>query len=83
MGLLRGFIAGYGAKATLNALFALIAKRSLAAAGKQFRGEDAVRFGAFLAGLVGVTNGLRCLLSHVRGTDDRLNAAIAGLDSSF
>jgi hypothetical protein len=78
-GALRGFAAGYVAKALLNVIVTLISKKSFAKALQELRGFDAIRFGAFLSGLVGVTNAVRCALSHVRGVDDRLNAVIAGM----
>jgi hypothetical protein len=80
---LRGFAAGYAAKALLNVILTLVSKKSLATALQELRGYDAIRFGAFLSGLVSVSNAVRCALSHCRGVDDRLNAVVAGktLDS--
>ena len=79
LGLGRGFLAGYATKAVINAVFIAISKRSATAALKAFTGSDAIRFGAFLGGLVGISSGTRCALAHIRGRDDRLNALIAGI----
>lgn len=79
-GACRGFAAGYVTKALLNGIVTAIAKRSPSKFFTAFRSNDPMRFGLFLGALAGVNGAMRCLLSHARGVDDRLNAAIAGLE---
>ena len=78
-GACRGFAAGYVTKALLNGIFTAIAKKSPSKLLDAFRSSDPMRFGLFLGALAGVNGAIRCLLSHARGVDDRLNAAIAGV----
>lgn len=78
LGLIRGFLAGYVTKSVVNGMLAAIFKRNPKELLKAFAGWDSARLGAFLGGFVSLHSGCHCALSHARGVDDRLNAAISG-----
>ena len=74
---LRGFLCAYGGRLVWALLMALLRGKRDKLAFQPF-GWDTIRFALFLGALAGGNAGLRCLLAHVRGVDDKKGAAAAG-----
>lgn len=77
------FAAAYGGKGAIALLFTLLTGRLSLRQVRNAFGNDTLRFGSFVGLASTLARATRCTLAQLRGTDDKLNALLAGAISGL